>query len=254
MEQLEMIQFHHQSPQFVNQIPSDPFAMAALETAMMYVPEISAQPSQQSPSMENQINTGQQWSQHQEQQQEMFDDIVANTNPALAALPDAEQLAMANMYINPNYTFFNAKRNLIRASNSDYNFYGFKKNIASELDEQENHLIGFDDYDIDGEDLENFSDFGDDDDKDILGLFRRNPERDQDIDLNEVRSQRLRSADPSNSMLIHDYVYEDRRQLELENMHASNRSVCCGEQDEDIGLDSTISYSLKDSIAQKEMG
>ena len=43
------------------------------------------------------------------QEEEMFDDIVANTNPVLAALPTAEDLIMANLYVHPTLSFFNAK-------------------------------------------------------------------------------------------------------------------------------------------------
>lgn len=53
-----------------------------------------------------------------DQQEEIFDDIVANTNPVFAALPDAQQMAMANLFMNHNYTFYNAKSNLLRISQS----------------------------------------------------------------------------------------------------------------------------------------
>jgi len=42
-------------------------------------------------------------------QEEMFDDIVANTNPVLAALPNADDLIMANLYVHPTISFFSAK-------------------------------------------------------------------------------------------------------------------------------------------------
>lgn len=38
---LEMVGYHHQGSNYVNTIPSDPFAAAALENGMMYVPEVS---------------------------------------------------------------------------------------------------------------------------------------------------------------------------------------------------------------------
>jgi hypothetical protein len=47
----------------------------------------------------------------------MFDDIVLNTNPVLAALPDTEDLIMANLYMHPTLSFFNAKQNLLLINN-----------------------------------------------------------------------------------------------------------------------------------------
>ena len=48
-----------------------------------------------------------------QEQQEIFEDIIANTNPILRYLPDAESLAAANLYMNHNSTFDNVKRNLL---------------------------------------------------------------------------------------------------------------------------------------------
>jgi hypothetical protein len=41
IQQLDLIGYHHQSPSYMNQVPSDPFAAAAFENAMMYVPEVT---------------------------------------------------------------------------------------------------------------------------------------------------------------------------------------------------------------------
>lgn len=83
----------------------------------------------------------------------MFEDIVANTNPYLAALPDA------NLYITHNVNYFDSKRNLLRASNSFYDFQAFGKKCVSE-GASEVDQIDFNDYeiDVDSEFSENDSD------------------------------------------------------------------------------------------------
>ena len=83
---------------------------------MMFVPEISVSPSVNiQPNANLNSHSYQNNSQQDEDNEgEMFDDIVANTNPYLAALPDA------NLYINHNMNYFDSKRNLLRASNSHH--------------------------------------------------------------------------------------------------------------------------------------
>jgi len=49
----------------------------------------------------------------EENNEEIFDDIVANTNPLLAALPTRDDLIMANLYMHPSDAFFNAKQMLL---------------------------------------------------------------------------------------------------------------------------------------------
>lgn len=49
----------------------------------------------------------------------MFNDIVANTNPILAALPSREELVTLDLYQNHATGFFSAKQNLLR----NYNLY-----------------------------------------------------------------------------------------------------------------------------------
>lgn len=82
---------------------------------------------------------------------EMFEDIVANTNPYLAALPDA------NLYMTHNVNYFDSKRNLLRASSSHPDLYAFERNVASEVGSQAEQRIDFNDYELDLED--NYSDF-----------------------------------------------------------------------------------------------
>jgi hypothetical protein len=119
---------------------------------MMYVPEISAAgPRSGQQAQENQgptqgihsqgISNGMQQTQQAQQdgEREMFEDIVANTNPYLAALPDA------NLYMTHNVNYFDSKRNLLRASNSLHDFYAFEKNFASEGASEADH-IDFNDY------------------------------------------------------------------------------------------------------------
>lgn len=129
---------------------------------MMYLPEISVSPSALTSNQNSSQITAS--ANQQEQQQEMFDDIVANTNPVLQALPDAEQLAMVNLYMNHNHNFLSAKRTLFKASNSDHNFYGFQKSPASDIDKEQDK-VDFNDYDIDFDNFQNdLSDFSEDDD------------------------------------------------------------------------------------------
>jgi hypothetical protein len=47
----------------------------------------------------------------------MFEDIVANTNPCFAALPDA------GLYVAHQTNYFDSKRNLMRASNIHNDLY-----------------------------------------------------------------------------------------------------------------------------------
>lgn len=81
----------------------------------------------------------------------MFDDIVANTNPNLAALPDH------NLYVNHNMNYFDSKRNLLRASNSHHDLYGIEKSPASDVGSQVDQQIDFNDYDLDLDD--NYSEY-----------------------------------------------------------------------------------------------
>jgi hypothetical protein len=78
---------------------------------MMYLPEVLNNNNEQSD-----INTMQRVaSGSQEQQEEIFDDIVANTNPILADLPNHD----LNLYVNHNEPFFNMKRDLQMASRNN---------------------------------------------------------------------------------------------------------------------------------------
>ena len=126
---------------------------------MMYVPEISAaaqwnglqaQEIQEQSQGTPEVNNGQHLQQAaQDGEREMFEDIVANTNPFLAALPDA------NLYITHNVNYFDSKRNLLRASNSLHDFYAFEKNFASEGASEADH-IDLNDYEMD---MDNYSDY-----------------------------------------------------------------------------------------------
>lgn len=123
---------------------------------MMYVPEVtSEQTSQQQDSPFREQNYPYQ------QQDEIFNDIVANTD--------------INMYINPSSAAFNAKRNLLQNNNQRPStiFEGFGyKNAASECQSIDDKL---DFYDEDFEDYENdhLSDFVEDSDKYLVFDFLR---------------------------------------------------------------------------------
>ena len=127
-----------------------------MENAMMYVPEVtSEQTSQQQDSPFREQNYPYQ------QQDEIFNDIVANTD--------------INMYINPSSAAFNAKRNLLQNNNQRPStiFEGFGyKNAASECQSIDDKL---DFYDEDFEDYENdhLSDFVEDSDKYLVFDFLR---------------------------------------------------------------------------------
>lgn len=91
--------------------------------------------------------------QTEESQEEIFDDIVANTNPVLAALPNREDLIMANLYIHPTLSFFSAKQNLLQITNTA-NYFG---NRASECYSQIDDTDKIE-YDIDCDKLSQRSD------------------------------------------------------------------------------------------------
>lgn len=73
-------------------IPSDPFAAAAFENAMMYLPEVSISNGQHDDRRRG-----------QDQQEEMYEDIVANT------LPELRQNELDLIH---NNTVFDAKRRI----------------------------------------------------------------------------------------------------------------------------------------------
>jgi len=50
----------------------------------------------------------------EEQQEEMFNDIVANTNPVFASMPDADDILMVNLFMQPGENFFNIKQSLLQ--------------------------------------------------------------------------------------------------------------------------------------------
>jgi len=136
----------------------------------MYVPEISDVPRASSQMQESQgpthviQNVSSSVQPIQDGEVEMFEDIVANTNPYLAALPDA------NLYMTHNVNYFDSKRNLLRASNSHNDFYAFEKNIASEVGSQADQIVDFNDYELDLDD--NYSDFSySEADEEMLQLF-----------------------------------------------------------------------------------
>ena len=106
---------------------------------------------------------------------EMFEDIVANTNPYLAALPDA------NLYITHQANYFDQKRNLLQASTSHHDLYAYEKNIASEVGSQVEQRIDFNDYELDLDD--NYSDFSySEADEEMLDLF--NPDNAEEWAIN----------------------------------------------------------------------
>ena len=119
-----------------------------------------AQPHHQSQGVEQDaIGSGQMQQTTQDGEMEMFEDIVANTNPYLAALPDRD------LYINHGVNYFDTKRNLLRASNSFYDVHAFGKKCVSEGASEADH-IDFNDYD----DMD--SDFSEDQsDREILELL-----------------------------------------------------------------------------------
>lgn len=139
---------------------------------MMYVPEISVSPSsaglEQESQEENQITQSIGNGLQPDGEVEMFEDIVANTNPYLAALPDA------NLYITHNVNYFDSKRNLLRASSSRPDLYAYERNVASEVGSQAEQRIDFNDYELDLDD--NCSDFSySEADEEMLQLF--NPDQ-----------------------------------------------------------------------------
>lgn len=84
---LDLIGFHHQLGNNLNSIPTDPFA-EEIEHDLMYVPEVAnIAHTQEAQATDSQQENAQ--GQQGEDQQEMFDDIVANTNPVLETLQDA---------------------------------------------------------------------------------------------------------------------------------------------------------------------
>lgn len=248
----------------MNQIPTDPFASAALENAMMYVPEISAaaqcsgqqvHDNQEQSQGTQEVNNGQQLQQAvQDGEREMFEDIVANTNPYLAALPDA------NLYITHNVNYFDSKRNLLRASNSLHDFYAFEKNFASEGASQADH-IDLNDYEMD---MDNHSDYSySQADEEMLQLF--DPEHNQWPAQSQPALGALRHGIPKLNCTFRQFndhaLDQDEadkisqpenqsvRNIQLHSLvNPANRSECCCAEDDfkDIGLDSTMSISIND--------
>lgn len=87
----------------------------------------------------------------------MFNDIIANTNPVLAAMPNVDDLIQMNMYTHPSQGFFNIKR-LLHQTNTTH--FTQRVNPASECvsDIDQDKL----EY---GMDYEQLSEFSDEDDK-----------------------------------------------------------------------------------------
>jgi len=124
LHQLENVMPHHANNRDI--IPSDPFASEALVDSAMFVPEVvsaptaslgSAAPSELTEKEESKIsndeNARAKVNRLQDQQEEIFEDIVANTNPMLAFLPNVRQLAESNLYINHSLSYFSVKRSLL---------------------------------------------------------------------------------------------------------------------------------------------
>jgi hypothetical protein len=103
-------------------------------------------------------------------------------------------------------------------------------------------------YDEDFEDYENdhLSDFVEDSDKYLVFDFLRLRMPQEDLDNRRYQgknSRLLMQSDYSNSQLD---IFERPVPMELENCNDANGSQCCGQNDEDkdIGLDSTMSFSI----------
>ncbi len=77
----------------MNSIPSDPFGNAA-EASLMYLPEVASSSVQN-----NQIVSTEGGNQ---QDEEMFEDIVGNTNPVFRDLADDHIIQASAMYLHPN--------------------------------------------------------------------------------------------------------------------------------------------------------
>ena len=74
-------------------IPSDPFGITA-EASLMYLPEVASSSIQN-----NQIVSTEGGNQ---QDEEMFEDIVGNTNPVFRELEDDHVIQASAMYLHPN--------------------------------------------------------------------------------------------------------------------------------------------------------
>jgi hypothetical protein len=186
----------------------------------------------------------------------MFEDIVANTNPYLAALPDA------NLYITHNVNYFDSKRNLLRASNSLHDFYAFEKNFASEGASEADH-IDLNDYEMD---MDNYSDYSySQADEEMLQLFdpehqpNRWPAHSQPAQgalhhaipkLNcTFRQFNDHALDQEEADKVSQPENQSVRNIQLHSLvNPANRSECCCAEDDfkDIGLDSTMSISIND--------
>lgn len=67
----------------------------------------------------------------QENQDEIFDDIVANTNPVvISAFPESDHMIEARLCMHPSNAFFNAKQTLMMNNNLNSNM--INNNPASE--------------------------------------------------------------------------------------------------------------------------
>lgn len=101
-----------------------------------------------------------------DQQEEIYQDIVANTNPVIAELSVLRQVAEANMYINPSQAFFSAKQNLLRYSTTeDLAPITRKHSFASFCSDNDRDKIEFEN---ESDALENLSDFIDELDRDFV--------------------------------------------------------------------------------------
>lgn len=102
-------------------------------------------------------------------QEEIFDDIVANTNPLMAALENRGTRDDTGLFVNQTSSFFNAKQNLLRISQlQNHRFRDYESDFQYSEVDQDKEM----DLDIDKEDFEsqedNLSHFIDDEDRKIM--------------------------------------------------------------------------------------
>lgn len=216
----------------MNSVPSDPFAQAAFETSMMYVPEVAT----------GQINSNSQ-EDRTHQTEEMYQDIVINTLPGLTSYEHTNDLIQSNVV-------FNLKRNLhFPGVNSTPNQCGTAlKSGSSRCDslfDPINDKVDIDLSDDDGA-ISNLSDGIDDDDKNLIFSFIRRPTT------RRFLSENLEAEEDPTGFPLDIYEAPQRFDVEYEECGdgAQNRSQCCGGENDEFnnGLDSTMSFSIKDDI------
>jgi hypothetical protein len=176
----------------------------------------------------------------------MYEDIVANTNPVLANAEYTTDILHSN-------TAFNMKRNLqfpgvtspgLLCSTA---FKSPSSRCESLLD------LMHDKMDIDlsdgDDDFENLSDIVDDEDKNLVFEFMRLRPR-----TTKFLSENLEADEEDQTGFPLD-IFEAPARFDVEYEEcaerAQNRSQCCGgdpDEFKDTGLDSTMSFSVKDDI------